>query len=154
MPNISASDYTNFVKYQAAQLAYRNGAVPRKIQTVDQAAPNVQIINAYLKTSQAAYTVTRPIASITGLNYVRAVQPERTNNPNALSTVSWASGTSGSVTSTTSSKFQQAGGLPAKNVVGTYHRIPTNAGWANGNSTQATSSALRNTQTTIPPTIL
>jgi hypothetical protein len=114
----------------------------------------VQIINAYLKTSQAAYTVTRPIASITGLNYVRAVQPERTNNPNALSTVSWASGTSGSVTSTTSSKFQQAGGLPAKNVVGTYHRIPTNAGWATGSSTQTTSSALRNTQTTIPSTIL
>jgi hypothetical protein len=88
------------------------------------------------------------------LNYVRPVQPQRTNNPKDLSTVSWASGTSGSVTSTTSSKFQQSGGLPAKNVVGTYHRIPTNAGWANGNSTQATSSALRNTQTTIPPTIL
>ena len=54
------------------------------------------------------------------------------SNPNALSTVSWTSGTSGAVSSTTSSKFQQAGGLPAKNVVGTYTRLPQNAGWIQG----------------------
>jgi len=62
---------------------------------------------------------------------VRAPIPERTNNPKNLSTVSWASGSS--ITSTTSSKTQQAGGLPAKNVVGSYHRIPQNAGWIQGN---------------------
>lgn len=154
MPNISASDYTTFIKYQAAQLAYANGAVPRKIQTVDQVSPNVNIINSYLKTSQAAYTITRPIATITGLNYVRPLPPNNVNHPDAKSTISWTSGTSGSVGTTTSSKFNQPGGQPAKNVVGTYTRIPQNAGWANGNSTQATSSALRNNQVPIPPTIL
>jgi hypothetical protein len=63
---------------------------------------------------------------------VIAPTPERTNNPKALSTVSWTSGTAGAVSSTTSSKFQQTGGLPAKNVVGTYTRLPQNAGWIQG----------------------
>ena len=73
-----------------------------------------------------------PAVSVSGLARVRPVQPMQTNNPNALSTVSWTSGTSGAVSSTTSSKFQQAGGLPAKNVVGTYTRLPQNAGWIQG----------------------
>jgi hypothetical protein len=72
--------------------------------------------------------VSNPNNSLTGLNYVRPRAPERTNNPKNLSTVSWSSGSS--ITSTTSSKTQQIGGLPAKNVVGTYHRIPQNAGWS------------------------
>lgn len=130
MPTLSASEFTAFKKYQAAQLAYTNGAVPRKIQTVDQVSPNVQILNANLKTSQASLVVTPSLTNLAGLNYVRAMPPNQVNNPNALSTVSWASGTSGSVSSTTSSKFQQSGGLPAKNVVGTYTRLPQNAGWA------------------------
>lgn len=56
------------------------------------------------------------------------VQTRSTNK--AKSTLSWTSGTSGSVSSTSSSKFQQPGGLPRLGVVGTYTRLPQNAGWA------------------------
>jgi hypothetical protein len=38
-----------------------------------------------------------------------------------------------SAKSTLSSKFVQPGGLPANNVVGTYTRLPQNAGWIQGN---------------------
>ena len=72
--------------------------------------------------------------SLRGLARVQGQPPNIVNHPNALSTVSWASGTSGSVGSTTSSKFQQSGGLPANNRVGTYTRIPQNAGWIQGNT--------------------
>ena len=129
MPNLSASDYTKFLKYQAAATSYANGAVPKMVQTTTQVSPVVSILNSELKTSQAALVVTPTQASISGLNYVRPMPPNNVNNPNALSTVSWTSGTSGSVSSTTSSKFVQSGGLPAKNVVGTYTRLPQNAGW-------------------------
>jgi hypothetical protein len=77
-------------------------------------------------------TTTNGNNTLRGTARVIAPTPERTNNPKALSTVSWTSGTSGAVSSTTSSKFQQAGGLPAKNVVGTYTRLPQNAGWIQG----------------------
>ena len=59
------------------------------------------------------------------------VQTRSTNK--AKSTLSWTSGTSGSVGSTTSSKFQQGGGLPAKGRVGVYTRLPQNAGWGGNN---------------------
>jgi hypothetical protein len=72
--------------------------------------------------------------SIRGNVRVQAQPPNNVNNPNALSTLSWTSGTSGSVGTTTSSKFVQPGGLPAKNVVGTYTRVPQNAGWIQGNT--------------------
>ena len=121
MPTLSASDYTKYIKYQAAQQSYQNGAVPRPIQTVDQAAPTVSIINSYLKTSQAAYVINANKTTLTGLNYVRAMPPNNVNHPSALSTVS--TGT------LSSSRTQQPGGIPANNVVGTYHRIPQNAGW-------------------------
>lgn len=150
MPNISASDYTTYLKYKAAAQAYTTGIPPRQIQTVDQVAPNVNILNSYLKTSQAAYIVNAAQTNLTGLNYVRALPPNQVNHPEAKSTLSWASTSIG----TTSSKFQQPGGLPAKNVVGTYTRLPTNAGWSTGSSTQATSSAIRNNQVQIPSTIL
>jgi hypothetical protein len=91
----------------------------------------MNVINSIVKTSQAAYVVNPQQTVLTGLNYVRARAPERTNTTKALSTVSWASGSS--ITSTTSSKTQQPGGLPANNVVGTYHRIPQNAGAIQGN---------------------
>ncbi len=55
------------------------------------------------------------------------VQTRSTNK--AKSTLSWTSGTSGSVSSTSSSKIQQPGGLPRKGVVGTYTRLPQSAGW-------------------------
>jgi hypothetical protein len=89
MPNISASEYTTFLKYQAAQQSYSNGRPPRMIQTVDQASPNITILNANLKTSQAAFA-TKPAftALASNLNYVRPTPPNRVNNPNALSTVS------------------------------------------------------------------
>jgi hypothetical protein len=119
------------LKYKTAAVAYTSGNAPRAIQTVDQAAPTMNVINSIVKTSQAAYVVNPQQTVLTGLSYVRARQPERTNNPKNLSTVSWSSGSS--ITSTTSSKTQQPGGLPAKNVVGTYHRIPQNAGAIQGN---------------------
>lgn len=122
MPTLSASDYTTYLKLQAAQQSYRNGAVPKKVQTTDQAAPTASIINAYLKTSQAAYVVNAASSSITGLNYVQGVQPKKTNNPSALSTVT-GSGT------LSSSALQRPGGLPANNVVSTYTRLPQQAGW-------------------------
>jgi hypothetical protein len=74
-------------------------------------------------------TVFNPNVSIRGNARVQGQPPNNVNNPNALSTLSWTSGTSGSVGSTTSSKFVQTGGLPAKNVVGTYTRLPQKAGW-------------------------
>jgi hypothetical protein len=60
----------------------------------------------------------------------RPVQPARTNNPNALSTVSYA-GTSGALSS---SRNQQPGGLPTgfKSSTNTYTRLPQNAGWIQG----------------------
>jgi hypothetical protein len=131
MPTLSASDYTNYLKYKTAAVAYTSGNAPIRIQTRDQVAPTINVINSIVKTSQAAFVENPRQTSLTGLNYVRSRQPERTNNPKNLSTVSWASGSS--ITSTTSSKSQQLGGLPAKNVVGTYHRIPQNAGAIQGN---------------------
>jgi len=58
MPTLSASDYTSFIKAQAASQAYRNGAVPIPIQTRDQPFATQSILNAQLLTSQAAYLVT------------------------------------------------------------------------------------------------
>jgi hypothetical protein len=57
MPTLSASDYTTFIKAQAASQAYRNGAVPIPIQTRAQPFLNQSILNAQLLTSQAAYVV-------------------------------------------------------------------------------------------------
>jgi hypothetical protein len=129
MPTLSASDYTTFLKLQAAQQSYANNQVPRKIQTTDQAVPNVNILNSYLKTSQAAYVVNASQTNLTGLNYVRAVPVVQTrNNPNALSTITYTTGT----------VIPQPGGIPANRPgVSTYTRLPQNAGWANGNQTQS-----------------
>lgn len=121
MPNISASDYTKFLKYQAAAVSYTNGNIPKKVQTTEQVAPTISLLNSELKTSQAAFTVTPQLAAITGLQSVRPMAPNTVNHPSAKSTVAQAS--------VGSSKFTQPGGLPAKNVVGTYTRLPQNAGW-------------------------
>jgi len=130
MPTLSASDYTQYLKLKTAATAYQNGAVPRKIQTVDQPAPVVSILNANIFTSQASFVTNPTITQVRNNARVQAPQVVQTrNNPDALSTLSWTSGTSGSVGTTTSSKFVQSGGLPAKNVVGTYTRLPQNAGW-------------------------
>lgn len=73
-----------------------------------------------------------PTTSITGLNYVRARPVVQTrSNPEALSTLSFA-GMSGAKSS---SATQQPGGLPTgfKGSQGSYHRLPQNAGWIQGN---------------------
>lgn len=141
MPNISASDYTQFLKFKAAAAS----PIRPAIQTRDNATVSQSVLNANVLASQAAFVVTPTVTNIRGNARIQAQPPNNVNRPDAKSTLSWTSGTSGSVGSTTSSKFTQPGGLPAKNVVGTYTRLPTNAGWATGQSTQATSSALRNT---------
>lgn len=140
MPNISASDYTTFLKFKAAAAT----PIQPSIQTRTNATVSQSVLNANILASQAAFVVTPTVTNIVGNARVEGQPPNNVNNPNALSTLSWVSGKSGSVSSTTSSKFQQPGGLPAKNVVGTYTRLPQHAGWATGQSTQASSSALRN----------
>lgn len=123
MPNMNASDYTTFIKLQAAQQAYRAGAVPRAIQTTAQPVTSQSIMNAQLLTSQASYLVTPTKTAITGLNYVKApAVPQIRSNNLAKSTVGWTSGTSGSVGSYSSSAVNTGFGLPAKNKVGTYYR--------------------------------
>ena len=139
MPNLSASDYTTFLKYKAAAAS----PIRPGIQTRDNATLSQSVLNANVLASQAAFIVTPTVTNIRGNARVQAQPPNKVNRPDALSTLSWMSGKSGSVGTTTSSKFQQTGGLPANNVVGTYTRIPQQAGWATGQSTQATSSALR-----------
>jgi len=67
MPNLSASDYTSFIKAQAASQAYRNGAIPNKIQTSDQPFATQSVLNAQLLTSQAAHqTISRVATDVIG----------------------------------------------------------------------------------------
>ena len=130
MPNISASDYTTFLKYKAAAAS----PIRPGIQTRDNATVSQSVLNANILASQAAFILTPTLTNIQGNARVQGQPPNNVNRPDAKSTLSWTSGTSGSVGSTTSSKFQQAGGLPANNVVGTYTRLPQNAGWIQGNT--------------------
>jgi hypothetical protein len=128
MPTLSASDYTQFLKYKAAAVAYQNGTAPRRIQTTDQVVPTPSMLNTIIRTSQASLVVTPTESRLVGNARVQAVQPERTNNPNALSTVSYGG------VGPTSSKVQQPGGLPTgfKSGMNTYTRPAQNAGWNNG----------------------
>ena len=131
MPTLSASDYTNYLKFKAAAAS----PIRPAIQTRDNVTLSQSVINANVLASQAAEVVTPGIGVLNPtMSRVIARQVVQTRaNPEALSTLSWTSGTSGSVSSTTSSKIQQPGGLPAKNVVGSYTRLPQNAGWIQGN---------------------
>ena len=140
MPTLSASDYTQYLKLKTAAAT----PIQPSIQTRANATLSQSVLNTTILASQASYVLTPSLTVIQGNARVRGQPTNQTNNPKSLSVLSWVSGTSGSVSSTTSSKFNQVGGLPAKNVVGTYTRLPQNAGWATGSSTQATSSALRN----------
>jgi hypothetical protein len=120
MPSLSASDYTTFIKAQAASLAYRNGAIPKTIQTGAQPFQVQSALNARLLASQAALVVTPRNATIVGTASVRPFTGEgRVNNPKNLSTVA-QSGT------LSSAKFQQAGGLPLTSPrgSGTYAPVP------------------------------
>lgn len=124
MPNISASDYTTFLKFKAA------AATPIRpdIQTRTNAAVSQSVLNANILASQAAFLVTPTLTNIVGNVRVRPQPPNNVVNLNALSTVSQLTG---GVTS--SSKFQQPGGLPASGKVGNnYTRLPQNAGWIQG----------------------
>lgn len=110
MPNLSASDYTNFIKIQAAAQSYRNGAIPTKIQTSDQVVPLQSILNAQLLASQAAAIVTPQKATVGAVNGVmQRIRPfvgvGYVNKPKNLSAVT----TSGTLSS---GKTQQTGGLP------------------------------------------
>ena len=129
MPNISASDYTTFLKYKAAAAS----PIQQSIQTRTNATLSQSVLNANILASQAAYIVTPTLTNIVGNARVETQAPNNVNHPQALSTLSWTSGKSGSVGTTTSSKFVQPGGLPANNVVGSYTRLPQNAGWIQGN---------------------
>lgn len=67
MPTLSASDYTNFIKAQAASYAYRDGLFPNGIQTSAQPYLNKSVLNAQLLASQAAYVLTAPKTIVTQL---------------------------------------------------------------------------------------
>ena len=129
MPTLSASDYTQYLKFKAAATSNTRGP-PRMIQTVDQVAPNQSIINANLTASQAAFVTNKNLTTKTELNYVRPL-PEITkrNNPKALAALSFSTG--GALSS---SAYRRPGGLPTgfKNSQGTYYRVPQNAGWVQG----------------------
>jgi hypothetical protein len=108
MPTLSASDYTAFIKAQAASLAYRNGAIPKTIQTGAQPFAIPSVLNARLLASQAALVVTPGNAAITGTARVRPHTGKGpVNNPKSLSTVHTSTSTTQS-----SGKFPQVGGLP------------------------------------------
>lgn len=90
MPNISASDYTSYLKYKTAALAYNNNRPPRPIQTVDQVAPTISIINSMVNASEAGFRTQRQITALTGLARVRPQPPNIVNHPQAKSSLSYA----------------------------------------------------------------
>lgn len=132
MPTLSASDYTQYLKFKAAAAS----PIRPDIQTRTNVTLSQSALNATVLASQAAFVVNPQLTTLPGLNYVRAPPPNNVNHPSAKSTVSWTSGTSGSVGTTTSSKTQQPGGLPTgfKGSQGSYTRLPQNAGWIQGNT--------------------
>jgi hypothetical protein len=124
MPTLSASDYTQFLKFKAA------AATPIRpaIQTRDNATLSQSVINTNVLASQAAFVVTPSVSVVQGNARVPALQVVQTrSNPDALSRLSYA-GTSGALSS---SAYSRPGGLPTGfiNSQGTYHRIPQRAGW-------------------------
>jgi hypothetical protein len=128
MPTLSASDYTNYLKFKAAaQTGIRPG-----IQTRDNITLQPSVLSANILTSQASLVVNPSVTKLVNNARVSPIQPSYPNNPKALSTVSWSSGSS--ITSTTSSKTQQPGGLPTafRSSQSTYTRLPQNAGWIQG----------------------
>jgi hypothetical protein len=131
MPTLSASDYTTFLKFKAAAAT----PIQRSIQTSDNVTLSQSVLNANILASQAAFTVT-PTLQVIGDNARVVGLPvvQTRANPEAKSTLSWTSGTSGSVGSLSSSRVNVPGGLPTgfKNSQGTYTRIPQNAGWIQG----------------------
>jgi hypothetical protein len=122
MPNISASDYTTYLKFKAASIS----PIKPNIQTRDNVAVSQSLINANVLASQAAAILTPGAAAGQTLGRVQPVQAMRANNPNALSTLS-GSGT------LSSSAIQRPGGLPgpARSSQSTYYSPAQLAGWKN-----------------------
>lgn len=58
MEKVSASDYTKFIKFKAANLAYAGGIPPKAVQTVAQPVTNVSVLNAFIKTNALSKTLT------------------------------------------------------------------------------------------------
>ncbi len=137
MPTLSASDYTQYLKFKAAAAS----PIKQAIQTRDNATLSQSVLNANILASQAAYVLTPGIATIQNNARVQAQPPNNVNNPNALSTLGYA-GTSGALSS---SRVQQPGGLPTgfKNSQGTYTRLPQNAGWVQGGAGNVSSGPKR-----------
>ena len=121
MPSLSASDYTQYLKFQAAA---QTGIRPA-IQTRDNVTLNPSVLKANILTSQASLVVNPRVTALTGNVRVQAIQPERTNNPKALSTQSLSTGAGNSA-------IQRPGGLPtaSKGSQNSYTRLPQNAGWS------------------------
>lgn len=140
MPTLSASDYTQYLKFKAAAAS----AIKPAIQTRDNATLSQSVLNANLYTSQASFVLTPSLTNVRGNARVQGVQEVQTRSTDkAKSTLSWTSGTSGSVGTTSSSKFNQPGGQPPKGTVGTYTRIPQNAGWVQGGAGNVSSGPKR-----------
>ena len=119
MPNLSASDYTSFIKAQAASQAYRNGVIPNKIQTSDQPFATQSVLNAQLLGSQAAFVVKQGSSTLQNNASVRPfVGYGNVNNPKSLVTLT-QSGT------LSSGKTQQLGGLPTTGAKGSGVYAPT-----------------------------
>jgi hypothetical protein len=115
MPNISASDYTSFIKAQAASYAYRNGAIPKTIQTSAQPFTTQTVLNAQLLASKAAVLTSSipppvPVNLLPGSSTLTLM----TQTPTSLgSTFTKVGGTA----STWDSAFYSAAPLAATSVV-------------------------------------
>jgi hypothetical protein len=123
MPTLSASDYTQYLKFKAAAAS----PIRQDVQTRTNATLSQSLLNSQILASQAAYVVTPTLTTVRNNVRVQGQAPNTTNNPFARATLSYA-GTSGTLGP---SRVQQPGGLPTgfKGSQGSYHRIPQNAGW-------------------------
>jgi hypothetical protein len=128
MPTLSASDYTQFLKFKAA------AATPIRpdIQTRTNATLSQGVLNSAIFASQAALVVTPTLTVVQGNARVEKIPVVQTRaTADAKSTLSFA-GTSGAMSSSATTR---TGGLPTgfRGSQNTYHRIPQNAGWISGN---------------------
>jgi hypothetical protein len=133
MPTLSASDYTNFIKMQAASQSYRNGAIPNKVQTSDQVVPLQSIMNAQLLASQASFVAASPATVKTVLAVITAASSR---------IVTGASAAAGTVTYTTA----QAHGLVAGDVITISGFVAGGEIWANLATQTVLSAGLTSTQ--------
>ena len=103
MPTLSASDYTNFIKLQAASQSYRNGAIPKKIQTSDQVVPLQSMLNAQLLASQASYVTKAktPVVTVNETTVSAASVTTVTNGASAILSAATANIVTAAVGSTT-----------------------------------------------------